>query len=234
MGARRGPARRCRRGCTSRDRCASARRRRSRSPAARTGPRGRRRRRCGAAPKSPSDDRPVDRAHDLGQRDLGRRPGEHVPATHAPLRPHEAGALEREEDLLQVGLGEAGALGDVTDRCRSRLVGVQCERQAAPCSHSHHESTPARPHCRTSRSASSMARCDERRGLIRPLLPDYAGACLTNVVPDAAGARVATSAPGWFPSIALEAPQVLLLVLDGLGLAAAATAPRAHAARRRA
>jgi predicted AlkP superfamily pyrophosphatase or phosphodiesterase len=49
-----------------------------------------------------------------------------------------------------------------------------------------------------------------------PLLPDYAGACLTNVVPTLLGSR-RDGAPTWFPSIAFDAPQVLLLVLDGLG-----------------
>ena len=50
----------------------------------------------------------------------------------------------------------------------------------------------------------------------RPLLPDYAGPCLTNVVPTVLGPR-RDGAPPWFPAIALDAPQVLLFVLDGLG-----------------
>jgi predicted AlkP superfamily pyrophosphatase or phosphodiesterase len=49
-----------------------------------------------------------------------------------------------------------------------------------------------------------------------PVLPDYAGACLTNIVPMLLGPRRDEPA-GWFPPVALEAPQVLLLVLDGLG-----------------
>ncbi len=48
-----------------------------------------------------------------------------------------------------------------------------------------------------------------------PVIPDYGGACISNIVPallhhPAAGA-------GWMPHIALEAEQVVLLVLDGLG-----------------
>jgi hypothetical protein len=47
-----------------------------------------------------------------------------------------------------------------------------------------------------------------------PLLPDYDGACITNVV------RALTSgdpAPPWLPEVAVGARQVVLLVLDGLG-----------------
>ena len=48
-----------------------------------------------------------------------------------------------------------------------------------------------------------------------PAVPDYGGACLSNVVttllerPD--------PAPSWFPATALEADQVVLLALDGVG-----------------
>ena len=50
----------------------------------------------------------------------------------------------------------------------------------------------------------------------RPLLPDYAGGCLPNIVPTLLAPR-RDPTPAWFPSAALEARQVLLLVLDGLG-----------------
>ena len=62
------------------------------------------------------DDRPVDRRHHLAQRQLLRCSGQYVPTTHAPLGTHEAGALQSQEDLFQVGLGEPGALGDIPDR----------------------------------------------------------------------------------------------------------------------
>ena len=58
--------------------------------------------------------------------------GEHVAAADAALRPHEPGALEGEQDLLEVGLGEAGALGDVAHRGRALLVGVQRQREQRP------------------------------------------------------------------------------------------------------
>jgi hypothetical protein len=48
-----------------------------------------------------------------------------------------------------------------------------------------------------------------------PLLPDYAGACITNIVP--ALLEPAQAWPTWFPTPAEDADQVVLLVLDGLG-----------------
>jgi predicted AlkP superfamily pyrophosphatase or phosphodiesterase len=47
------------------------------------------------------------------------------------------------------------------------------------------------------------------------LLPAYDGACITNVVP--ALLHPPDAAPGWLPSLANEAEQVVLLVVDGLG-----------------
>lgn len=64
------------------------------------------------------DDRAVDRAHDLAQSDLVRQPREHVAASHAALGADEAGTFQCQQDLLQVGLGKPGPLGDVPDRCR--------------------------------------------------------------------------------------------------------------------
>ena len=48
-----------------------------------------------------------------------------------------------------------------------------------------------------------------------PLLPDYGGACVCNVVPTLLGDPAAW--PAWFPADAADADQVLFLVLDGLG-----------------
>ncbi|NNE73226.1 MAG: PglZ domain-containing protein [Acidimicrobiales bacterium] len=47
-----------------------------------------------------------------------------------------------------------------------------------------------------------------------PVLPDYAGGCIANVVPSLLGAD---PAPSWLPEAAATADQVVLLVLDGLG-----------------
>ena len=76
-------------------------------------------------------ERPVHGSEDLGESDLLRRAREHVPAADAPLRPHESRALHREQDLLQVRLGERSALCDLLDG--GRTVGaVQRERQQGP------------------------------------------------------------------------------------------------------
>ena len=50
-----------------------------------------------------------------------------------------------------------------------------------------------------------------------PLLPDYAGACVSNLVP--ALLQHAENGRGWLPDEVLDADQVVVLVLDGLGSA---------------
>ncbi len=75
------------------------------------------------------DDGAVDGAHDLPEGDLRRIPSQHVAAAHTALGAHEAGALQGEQDLFQVRLGKAGALGDVADRCRSALPEMEGERE---------------------------------------------------------------------------------------------------------
>ena len=49
----------------------------------------------------------------------------------------------------------------------------------------------------------------------RPLLPDYGGACISNIVPTLL--EGADEWPAWIPAAVAEADQVVLLVLDGLG-----------------
>jgi predicted AlkP superfamily pyrophosphatase or phosphodiesterase len=49
----------------------------------------------------------------------------------------------------------------------------------------------------------------------RPVLPDYDGPCVTGLVPALLGPL--DEAPDWVPEAALDARQVVLLVLDGLG-----------------
>ena len=48
-----------------------------------------------------------------------------------------------------------------------------------------------------------------------PLVPDYAGACISNVVP--ALLEPGERRPAWLPAVVEEADQVVLLVLDGVG-----------------
>jgi len=55
----------------------------------------------------------------------------------------------------------------------------------------------------------------ERNTVDKPVLPDYAGGCISNIVP--ALLEGEPEGPTWLPSAALEADQVVLLVLDGLG-----------------
>jgi hypothetical protein len=50
---------------------------------------------------------------------------------------------------------------------------------------------------------------------MEPLIPDYRGACLSNVVPALLGAW--EDPPAWLPAGAWGAPQVVLLAIDGLG-----------------
>jgi hypothetical protein len=68
-----------------------------------------------------------------------------------------------------------------------------------------------------------------------PLLPDYRGACIANLVPTLiTGDDPPGADPGWLPPAARHADQVVLLVLDGLGWeqlrARAALAPTLSAA----
>ena len=49
----------------------------------------------------------------------------------------------------------------------------------------------------------------------KPVLPDYAGGCISNIVPALLDGSV--DPPAWLPAAALDADQVVLLVVDGLG-----------------
>jgi len=50
-----------------------------------------------------------------------------------------------------------------------------------------------------------------------PRVPDYAGACVTNLVPSLLGPRGTDDLPVFFPDAVRGARQVVLLVVDGLG-----------------
>ena len=54
-----------------------------------------------------------------------------------------------------------------------------------------------------------------RREPVDPLIPDYAGACLSNVAPALLAGE--GDPPAWLPAPAVGARQVVLLALDGLG-----------------
>ena len=72
-------------------------------------------------------DRPVDGADDLTERDVTRRAGQHVTAADASLGANETGALQGEQDLLEIRLWQSRPLGDVPHRGRSRFTGAQRE-----------------------------------------------------------------------------------------------------------
>ena len=76
-------------------------------------------------------DGPVHGRHHLAQGQLLRQPGQDVATAHAPFGTHQAGALQGQEYLLQVGLGKPRALGDVPDGGRL-VAAVQRQRQQRP------------------------------------------------------------------------------------------------------
>ena len=94
------------------------------------------------------------------------RPGEHVAAADAPLRPHEPGALDRQQDLLEVGLGKVRALRDLLHR-RRPLAAVQREREqraggvVAPRRHLHGPIVARDTHRGDARAR--LVRCDQWR-----------------------------------------------------------------------
>jgi hypothetical protein len=60
--------------------------------------------------------------------DRGGLTGEDVTAADAPLRSHEPCAFQGQQDLLEIGLRQTGALGDVADGRRPVAVTVKGER----------------------------------------------------------------------------------------------------------
>ncbi len=76
-------------------------------------------------------DRSVDRGDDLAERDLLRSTREHVATADAALGANEPGALQCQQNLFEIRLGESGAFGDVTHG-RGPDVVVQREAQQRP------------------------------------------------------------------------------------------------------
>lgn len=52
---------------------------------------------------------------------------------------------------------------------------------------------------------------------VQPILPDYQGGCITNVVPELIKQVMGAPVASWMPKAVTEAKQVVLLVVDGLG-----------------
>ena len=83
-------------------------------------------------PEVARHDGAVDGRDDLGEGDVLGRPRQHVAAPDATLGAHEAGPLQGEQDLLQVGLGKSRAVGDVAHRGRRALGTAQGEGEQGP------------------------------------------------------------------------------------------------------
>ena len=184
----------------------------------------------------------VDRRDDLGQGYLVGGAGQDVTAPDAPLGADETRPLQREQDLLEVRLGQTRALCDVTDRGR-RLGAVEGERQqcpagvVAPCRNPHPVDATG-PHAGlggagvvgcasvSDGAAAQMTVAEAQEGVEGvgrtpvPLLPDWAGPCLHKVVPSLLGHLANPDEavlPPWFPEGVAEAAQIVLFVIDGLG-----------------
>jgi len=60
-------------------------------------------------------DRTVDGSDDLGKLDVLGISGEDIPAADAALGTHESGALQSQQDLLEIGLRKHRTFGDFAD-----------------------------------------------------------------------------------------------------------------------
>lgn len=174
-------------------------------------------------------DGPVDGRDDLGETNVARWTSQGVAAADPALGTDQTGALEGQEDLFEIGLGEAGAFGDVLHRSRSRISRVQSQRQKGATGivpsgrHSHNVIVGTlglrRGHPGIPRGLAALELVGENGAMSRPepILPDYAGANLCGVVPGCL-LRPAGSRPSWFPVPLQHADAVVLLLVDGLGL----------------
>ena len=168
-------------------------------------------------------ERAVDRGEDLRERDRLGRAGEHVAAADAALRAHEPRALHREQDLLEVGLGEVRALRDLLHR-RGRVGAVERERQqrarGVVASGRHLHPPMRRTSARVRRRGPARPVTVPPVTTATPVRPDYGAGRRWRHRPGAH--RAAPTVPGC-PEPARDAATVVLLVLDGLGLGAART-----------
>jgi len=73
--------------------------------------------------------RPVDGCNNLGEGDFADRSGEDISSADAALRTHQARTLERQQNLLQIGLGESRALRDVANGRGAALLLVERQTQ---------------------------------------------------------------------------------------------------------
>ena len=174
----------------------------------------------------------VNGRHDLGEPDLGWIAGEDVPASDTPLRFHETGAFQGEQDLFEVRLRQCGALGDVAHGGGTALVCVQRQRQQGTTGivtagrDAHMMTLLSRSHSLSfSRQCLSegrptwwTAQVTTSAGVDGPIIPDYGGANVRGIIPALLGpASWETGLPRWIPEPVRSAGAVVVLVLDGLG-----------------
>ena len=173
-------------------------------------------------------ERTLDRGEDLGEVDLLGRAGEHVAAADAALRPHEPGPLHREQDLLEVGLREVRALGDLLDRrragrrraARARAARGRRSRRASRPSPDPPRHGAMLAHCirvAVTHPTDTLVGCSAASGQVEAVRPAYGGAALTSVIPTLVGGQPAPDSASWLPAALTGATAVVLLVLDGLG-----------------
>lgn len=166
-------------------------------------------------------DRAVDCSNDHPDRDLGRVASHDVPAADAALGSHQPGPFERQQDLLEIRLGQTCALCDVAHRGRPAVVIENQGQQRAACVVSprrdRHDGSvaplPAQPPRVTTMEAGANGHGEDGEPLaLDRMLPTYGGRCVTAVAP-ALCAGVEADLIG----DAAAARTVVLLVVDGLG-----------------
>ena len=77
-------------------------------------------------------DRSVDGRYHVRERDVLGSSCEGVTTADAPLRANETCSFKRQKDLFEIGLRKSGSFGDVSDRCRTRLVAMKRQTQQRP------------------------------------------------------------------------------------------------------
>ena len=167
-------------------------------------------------------DRAVDSSNDHPDRDLGWIASHDIAAADAALGPHQTCALERKQNLLEVGLGQTCALRNVAHRGRQAVV-VQDQRQQraarviSPRRDRHGGSVapvPAQPSRVGSVEGDAIEHTENGGALaLERTLPTYDGRCITAVVP----ALLAGVEADVVSDAVAAARSVVLLVVDGLG-----------------
>lgn len=172
--------------------------------------------------KIAESDRPVDRPDDHPDRDLGRIASHDIAAADTAFGSNQTRAFEREQDLLEVGLGQACSFRDIAHRGRPAVVvedqGQQRAARVVSPRRDRHGGSVAPAPARSPRVSIVEDDAVEHSGGSEPLaldrtLPKYDDRCVTAVVP----ALCAGVEADIVSDAAAAARTVVLLVVDGLG-----------------